>query len=132
MYLDICLIRTRLDSKYLSAELVSSECVQLLEMFGFMHGDCHIGNAKYRLDMSAIELLDFERSFLISDNIKTESISIIQEYARDPNSHKILLQRMQRMGMDTTRNRFTCFVSQHIKDIFNITLEQIVDVFVRY
>jgi hypothetical protein len=45
--------------------------------------------------------------------------------------HTVLLERMKHMGMNTTRNRFTYFVSQHIKDIFNITLEQIVNVFER-
>ena len=131
VYLDICLIQTRLHSKYLSAELVSSECVKLLKSFGVMHGDCHIGNAKYRVDSTVVELFDFERSFLIRSNDKTGMVSIIQQYARDSNSHTVLLERMKHMGMNTTRNRFTYFVSQHIKDIFNITLEQIVNVFER-
>jgi hypothetical protein len=131
VYLDICLIRTRLHCGYLAAELVSSECVRLLKSCGVMHGDGHIGNAKSRLDCIAVELVDFERSFLIRSNDEADMVSIIQQYARDPDSHTGLLQQMRNVGMDATRNRFTHFVRQHITDIFNITLEQIVAVFER-
>ena len=96
-----------------------------------MHGDGHIGNAKFRLGCTDVELVDFERSFPIGRDKLDEMVSIIERYARNPDLHTDLLQQMRKNGMDTTRGRFTCFVRQRIEDIFNITLEEIVDVFVR-
>jgi hypothetical protein len=131
VYLDICLIRTRLNPGYLDPELVATECIRLLKSCGVMHGDGHIGNAKFRLDGTAVEIFDFERSFLIGSNDEADMVDIIQQYARNPDLHTVLLQRMEIIGMNATRNRFTHFVREHITDIFNITLEEIVAVFQR-
>ena len=131
VYLDICLIRTRLNPGYLDPELVATECIRLLKSCGVMHGDGHIGNAKFRRDGTAVEIFDFERSFLIGSNDEADMVYIIQEYARNPDLHTVLLQRMEIIGMNATRNRFTHFVREHITDIFNITLEEIVAVFQR-
>jgi hypothetical protein len=89
VYLDICLIRTRLNCAYLTADRVSSECIQLLKSCGIMHGDGHIGNAKFRLGCSDVELVDFERSFPIARNKLDEMVSIIEQYARNPDLHTI-------------------------------------------
>ena len=106
VYLHICLLRTRLDPKVVHAQAVSGAFVELLETTGVMHGDGHVGNVKFRIDGAVVELLDFERSFLIESSTKPAMIQSIRKYAEDSQSRRQLLTEMASQGLDATRNRF--------------------------
>ena len=127
-YLHICLLRTRLDAKVLQANDASIACVQLLKTTGVVHGDCHEGNIKCRIGDAVIELLDFERSFLIGRNNQAAMIESITKYAEEAQSRPELLHAMRSQGLDATRGRFIEF-SRSLDSIFNITMDAILNVF---
>ena len=128
LHIHICLIRTRLDSKDVTPIQASAAVVELLTSVGVMHGDGHVGNAKFRSNGSnVIELLDFERSFLTRSN--DALIEMIKKYAEDPQSQEKLLLQMQHLGMNDTRFRFNRFVRGRIWHIFDITMDDILSVF---
>ena len=127
-HLHICLLRTRLDPKVLGANDAATAGVQLLKRTGVVHGDCHEGNLKRRINDAVIELLDFERSFFLGKNDETAMIESIKTYAEDAQSRKQLLQKMQSQGMDDTRQRFILF-SHRLDNVFDITMNVILTVF---
>jgi hypothetical protein len=129
VHIHICMIRERLDSKNVTPNNVSDACISLLRSCGVMHGDGHLGNAKCRIGSDVIELLDFERAFMIHSS--DELISMIRMYAtQDDKQREILLQRMKTLGMDATRLRFQKFVQGcRVSNINDWTLDEILSVF---
>jgi hypothetical protein len=129
VHVHICMIRARLDSKNLTPSNVSDACISLLKSCGVMHGDGHLGNAKYRIGSDVIELLDFERAFMIHSS--DDLISMIQSYATaDDQGRQSLLKRMKKLGMDATRLRFKEFVQGCcVSNINDWTLDDILSVF---
>jgi hypothetical protein len=128
-HIHICIIRQKLDSKNVTPINASDACISLLRSCAVMHGDGHLGNAKWRMGSDVIELLDFERAFMIhsSDNL----ISMIRSYALgdDQQRQKLLLQ-MKTLGMDDTRRRFEEFVRGcGVSNINNWTLDNLLSVF---
>ena len=127
-YLHICLLRTRLDPTVLGANDATTAGVQLLKRTGVVHGDCHEGNLKRRINDAVIELLDFERSFFLGTNDEAAMIESIKKYAEDARSRKQLLKAMQAKGMDDTRRRFMAF-SRGLDNVFDVTMNAILHVF---
>ena len=128
VHIHICMIRHRLDSKDVTPNNVSDACISLLISCGVMHGDGHLGNAKCRMGSDVIELLDFERAFMIRSS--DELISMIAKYAKaDHQGRQNLLQRMKKLGMDATRLRFKAFVENCLSSIKDWTLDEILSVF---
>jgi hypothetical protein len=129
VHIHICIIRDRLDSKNVTPNNVADACISLLRSCGVMHGDGHIGNAKCRIGSDVIELLDFERAFMIHSS--EDMISMIRMYAtQDDKQREALLQEMKTMGMDATRLRFKTFVQGcRVSNINDWTLDAILSVF---
>jgi hypothetical protein len=129
VHIHICMIREKLNSKNVTPNNVSDACIGLLRSCGVMHGDGHLGNAKCRIGCDVIELLDFERAFMI--HISDDVISMIRMYAtQDDEQREKLLQQMKKMGMDETRHRFQKFVQGcRVSNIKDWTLDGIVSVF---
>jgi hypothetical protein len=129
VHVHICMIRERLDSKKVTPNNVSDACISLLRSCGVMHGDGHLGNAKCRIGSDVIELLDFERAFMIHSS--DDLISMIRMYAtQDDEQREKLLWRMKKLGLDTTRRRFEKFVQGcRVSNINDWTLDDILSVF---
>jgi hypothetical protein len=94
-----------------------------------MHGDGHLGNAKCRIGSDVIELLDFERAFMIHSS--DDLISMIRMYATQGDEQREkLLRQMKKLGLDTTRLRFQKFVQGcRVSNINDWTLDDILSVF---
>jgi hypothetical protein len=129
VHIHTCIIRERLNSQNVTPVKVSDACISLLRSFGVMHGDGHIGNAKLRIGSDVIELLDFDRAFMIPSS--DELIEMIRKYAfADGQQRQTLLLQMKQMGMKATRLRFEEFVTGcRVSNINDWTLDDILSVF---
>jgi hypothetical protein len=113
-YVHVCIVRSLLCASSFNALKARSAILDLLRSLGLVHGDPHIGNAKATADSPDIfEVIDFERSFLLSKNWKTDDgliasiVSDSEQYFDGNLQVRIkLLAKMAKMGVTKIRNRF--------------------------
>ena len=111
--------------------------LDLLRSLGLVHGDPHIGNAKARADSPDIfEVIDFERSFLLSKNLQKDDafiasiVSDSEQYFDGNLQARIqLLAKMAKMGVTKTRNRFQIMCANQL-NILKLGLNDFLECFV--
>ena len=126
----ICLLRARLNSQTSTADEAADACVDLLVTTGVAHGDPHPGNVFQ--GASGVEVLDFERSFLIEKNLHSDMTRSIQTFANDPESRNNLLQEFRNQGLEDTRHRFIRLAEQILNgklDISTLGISELLRIF---
>jgi predicted unusual protein kinase regulating ubiquinone biosynthesis (AarF/ABC1/UbiB family) len=97
---------------------------------GVAHGDPHPGNVFQ--GASGVEVLDFERSFLIQKDLQSDMTQSIQTFANDPNSRNNLLKEFRDQGLEGTRHRFIRLAEQILtgkRDISTLAISELVRIF---
>jgi hypothetical protein len=103
---------------------------------GLVHDDPHIGNIKARSDSPDIfEVIDFERSFLLSKNWQSQDgliasiVSDSEQYFDGNLQVRIqLLAKMEKMGVTKTRNPFQIMCANQL-NILNLGLNDFLEFF---
>jgi hypothetical protein len=127
-YLHVCILRSLLNAAGLSEEKAQCAFISLLERWGVVHGDPHVGNAKMKLGLTEIELIDLERSFLLGSGDKADIISSTREYVNNANARHRLLEKMRKQGMDDVRKRF-CGICKNQIDLLKLELKDFLKIF---
>ena len=107
-----------------------------MRSLGLVHGDPHIGNAKATADSPDIfEVIDFERSFLLSKNWQSQHgliasiVSDSEQYFDGNLQVRVqLLAKMAKMGVTKTRNRFQIMCANPL-DILKLGLNDFLECF---
>jgi len=135
-YVHVCIVRSLLCASNFNASKARSAIVDLVRSLGLAHGDPHIGNAKARTDSPDIfEVIDFERSFLLSKNLQTDDgliasiVSDSEQYFDGNLQVRIqLLAKMANMGVTKIRNRFQIMCANQL-DILKLGLNDFLKCF---
>jgi hypothetical protein len=137
-YVHVCIVRSLLcaSSCNAAAPRARSAIVDLVRSLGLVHGDPHIGNAKATTDSPDIfEVIDFERSFLLSKKWQSEHglitsiVSETEQYFDGNLQVRIqLLAKMAKMGVTQTRNRFQKMCAKQLS-ILNLGLNDFLECF---
>ena len=137
-YVHVCIVRSLLcaSSCNAAAPRARSAIVDLVRSLGLVHGDPHIGNAKATTDSPDIfEVIDFERSFLLSKKWQSEHglitsiVSETEQYFDGNLQVRIqLLAKMAKMGVTQTRNRFQKMCANQLS-ILNLGLNDFLECF---
>ena len=135
-YVHVCIVRSLLCASSFNALNARSAIVDLLRSLGLVHGDPHIGNAKATADSPDIfEVIDFERSFLLSKNWQSQHgliasiVSDSEQYFDGNLQVRIqLLAKMAKMGVTKTRNRFQSMCANQL-NILNLGLNDFLESF---